>query len=72
MRSPWSFESLSTFCHWPASLLAWPVLSADGPVGSETLGCWQRISASAYEPVETAATDCHIRINKSQVTGLTP
>lgn len=33
------FKSLSTSCHWPAPLQAWPVLSADGPVGSETPGC---------------------------------
>lgn len=43
MRSPLRLESQSTSCHWPASLQAWPVLSAEGPGGSQTLGCQQRI-----------------------------
>lgn len=57
MRSPWNFEFTSTSCHWPASLPAWLVLSADGPVGSESPGCQQCIWASDYGPAETEATD---------------
>lgn len=60
MRSPERFPPRLppsvTSCHWPAPLRALPALSADGPGGSETHGCPQRISASARGPAETAAT----------------
>lgn len=49
--------SCSTSCRWPEFLPAWPVLSEDAPVGSETPGFQRRNPAGSDEPVKTAATN---------------
>lgn len=54
---PESLPSHSTSCHGPESQLAWPVRSADAPVGSETPGFQQRTQAGSGEPENPAETD---------------